>query len=373
MRVAFVLMLAASACKFEPGVVGDGNGMPDDASRDGPSDGDVGGEMATVDADSCWRVAALSTTVCLAAPLSGAIDVTSDATVDTEETGTGETECRALASGSSEVCVLAGDTFRIGPATTLGADGDLPLVIIANTIQIEGTLDVASHRGGQDGPGATSTGCPGTTSASGVGGGFGGTFGGVGGGGGDEDGTNNGGKPGTIPTVTTLRGGCSGGSGGNGPDGAEPGGAVLLIANSITLGTLGTINASGAGGRGGASGREGGAGGGSGGMIVFVTPTISLGTSAAIFANGGHGGGGSDNSTTALSGTDPSGPMSGGTSGIGTGGGGDGGPGFPATARDGGDGTNNDGAGGGGGGAGIIRVYGGATLSGAQVSPQPTT
>lgn len=110
---------------------------------------------------------------------------------------------------------------------------------------------------------------------------------------------------------------------------------------------------------------------GDGGMIVLVSPSIMLRTSAAIFANGGHGGGGSDNSTAGFAGTDPSGPASGGSGGIGTGGAGDGGPGFPAGNRDGEGGTGNDGGGGGGGGAGIIRVYG-TTLSGPKISPQPT-
>jgi hypothetical protein len=372
MRFLAVLLLVASGCKFHPGRYIDDGAVADDARRDGPGDGDVDSAMATVDADNCYRVAALSTTICLAGPLTGAIDVITDATVDTDETGTGQTDCKALAAGSSSICALTGNTFRIGPGATLDAEGDLPLVIIATTIQIEGTLDVASHRGAGTGPAANSTPCPNMAAATGVGGGFGGTFGGVGGDGGDEDGTNNGGTAGTMPAVTTLRGGCRGGAGGGGNSGADSGGAVLLIASSITLGTLGTINASGAGGQGGDSGREGGSGGGSGGMIVFVTPAISLGTSAAIFANGGHGGGGSDNSINAVDGTDPDGPASGGSQGIGTGGGGDGGPGFPAANRDGENGTGNDGAGGGGGGAGLIKVFGGATLSGAQVSPQPS-
>src|SRR5262245_22467515 len=120
MRAAVVLSLVASACRFEPGSFsGDGNTVHDDARRDGVSDGDVDSTMATTDADSCWSVAALSITVCLAAPLSGAIDVTSDATVDTDETGTGATECKTLGPGSSDVCAVAGNTFRIGPSTTL--------------------------------------------------------------------------------------------------------------------------------------------------------------------------------------------------------------------------------------------------------------
>lgn len=200
-------------------------------------------------------------------------------------------------------------------------------------------------------------------------------------GGGPEPGTTNGEPAGFIgdDVLSTLSGTnrSSGGAGGNGKDitsggvtggaGGGGGGTIELVAD----GDLAVADIA-AGGAAGAAPENGNAGGaGSGGMIVLVSPSVMLGTSAAIFANGGHGGGGSDNSTAGFAGTDPTGPASGGSGGIGSGGAGDGGPGFPAGNRDGEAGTGNDGGGGGGGGAGIIRVYG-TTLSGPKISPQPS-
>jgi hypothetical protein len=374
MRVQFGFVLAlAGGCSFHPGAFGGGSGSGSDAAiGDGRTDApDIDGMMASPDAGNCWSVPGVAVDVCLAAPLSGTLDVTVDSSIDTDSSGPGLRQCRPVVSGNTDVCVIPAQSITIQLGATLGAHGSRPLVLIAQSISIIGTLDVASHRGTQQGPDANAAGCSAGTAASGVGGGRGGSLGGVGGNGGDEAGQNNGGDAGAALTVTTLRGGCPGGTGGNGNGGADGGGAVLLIANSISLAATGVINASGASGQGGSSGREGGSGAGSGGMIVLSAPSVALAPTSQIFANGGHGGGGSDNSTAGFNGTDPTGATSGGSNGIGTGGAGDGGPGFPAVSRVGQNGTSNDGAGGGGGGAGVIEVFG-TTLTSGMVSPAPS-
>jgi hypothetical protein len=367
--VALALLLGAG-CSFTPGAIGSGSdsGLVLDGNGDAPGDTTM---LASDAAGNCWSVPGVMVDVCLTAPLSGTLDAMTNASIDTYSSGTGIRQCRALEPGSTDVCVVSALSITVEPGVRLDADGGKPLVLIAETITINGTLDVSSRIGGQQGPDANHSGCSVGTLATGVGGGRGGSFGGVGGNGGDEAGTNNGGNAGAALTVTTLRGGCVGTAGGGGSGGANGGGAVLLIANSISLGAAGVINASGAAGEGGASGRQGGMGGGSGGMIAMFSPSITLAVTSQIFANGGHGGGGSDNSTDAFAGSDPTNATSGGSAGFGTGGGGDGGPGFPAANRGGEDGTSNDGAGGGGGGAGVIKVFG-TTLTSGVVSPPPS-
>jgi hypothetical protein len=378
MRPYMLLALATAACKFVPGEYtnqsGDALGGDGDARMDSVTDV----PMQVVDADNCYSAPALSTTICFAAAPSGTTDLSADEDVDTDgAAGTQKTDCRALLPGSTPVCALSAGTFRIAPGVRLDAHGGLPLAIVASSIQIEGTIDVASHLFAP-GPDANQAGCSNGTAASGVGGGQGGSFGGPGGNGGDESGQTNGGVAGAPLTPTTLRGGCRGGLGGNfdvniGP--GNGGGAVLLIASSIELGNAGVINASGASALGGSAGKRGGHGAGSGGMIVLVTPSLALGTNAMIFANGGHGGGGSDSNDGGGYGLDPTeatGPNAGGIGGGGGGNGAAGGPGFPAGNRDGVNGSGSDGAGGAGGGAGVIKVFGGASLSGNKVSPQPS-
>jgi hypothetical protein len=324
-------------------------------------------------------------------------------------------------SGGPSLCIIAGTTitvsasvtvrgFGVNPAGTAGA-GTNPLVLIATqSIDIQGTLDVASHVGeviaGMPvlGAGARSAiGCAainldGTQgrpanqdSSFGGGGGAGGSLGSLGGTGG-AGGNGNQVAPGNpvagiVPAL--LVGGCPGGNGGNGDGtggggglGGGGGGAVYLLAgDSITI--SGKINASGAGGGKGSAGMfssGGGGGAGSGGMIGLEAPRIMVTAPGTLFANGGGGasGSGGDETDTGTSGSDPSVAMTAAPGAPGNNGGGAGGNGSVGAAP-GSIGRNGSGqfreaaGGGGGGGAGVIRVFGVApsSVTGA-ISPPPT-
>jgi hypothetical protein len=284
--------------------------------------------------------------------------------------------------GGVSVCVLAG-TSAILTGTTR-TTGDLPLVIASlTTLEVAGTLDVASHKSGDPGAGAIGAVClgattiSGTNAASGAGGGAGGSFGGAGGRGGDGPvGAPGGLAPPLIqPPIDVLRGGCAGGPGGSGSGvksvGGDGGGAVYLVANqSITI--EGAVDASGGGGRAGLHGAGGGGGGGSGGMIVLAAPAIAA--TGTLFANGGGGAGGATNNTDGHDGTDPTSAFAAASPGGAAGG-------QATNGGIGGFGTTNggsamqagaaSGAGGAGGGTGVIRVLQGGPLGGS-VSPPPS-
>jgi len=290
--------------------------------------------------------------------------------------------CAELTVDSAKVCALVASTITIGPGVRLSAHGTRPLALFGHAIEIEGTIDVASHIGGQQGPASDLTGCNLGGRASLNGGGQGGTYDAPPGGAGGNGNVGTGGIAGSV-IAPALHGGCAGGASSGGSATAiagHGGGAVWIAADTgmIVLGDAAVINASGASGSGGQaiSGNRGGFGGGSGGLIVLQAPTIALAPSASIFANGGAGGGGAGDGAGSP-GMDPDGPTSGGTGGGpgmhgGAGNPASGGPGFPASQRDGGTGTGNaadgNGGGGGGGGPGVIRVVSNTTLTG-QISP----
>src|SRR5262245_10925315 len=197
-------------------------------------------------------------------------------------------------SDRSDVCVVAGVTWTLAENRTLRAYGTKPLVLLsATTAVLHGTIDVASRHTGTRAIGAGAAAralCPSGSLPQGHSGGAGGSFHGRGGDGESKDGV-----PGKaadpVPVPATLRGGCFGGDGANqsAPSGVGGigGGAVVIIAQAITLDGL--INASGGGARGGPGNTSaGGGGGGSGGMIV-LDAAISLGATARMFANGGGG------------------------------------------------------------------------------------
>lgn len=376
--VAVVLVLVG--CSFEHGALTGTQSSGDDGGTmsDGPIDAPLDTQMVvTPDAQQCWTVAGVSTTVCLTAPLGGTLDYSTTTNIDTNPISA-SSGCATLAAGSSSVCALAADTITIDATKTLSASGSRPLVLIAHVITINGTIDVASHVRGRQGPASDLAGCDnGTNADTGKGGGGqGGSFANKGGDGGDQD--NNAGSKGTagaaLTNVTTLRGGCPGGHGGMTSFSlGHGGGAVLLIADSVTIASTGVINASGAGAEHGIPNDQGGGGGGSGGMIAISATAITLVSGGVIFANGGHGGGGAGNSTSGGDGGDPTGPTSGGGGGAGGDNAGDGGPGYPNGTRKGTNGTsNNDGGGGGGGGAGIIHFYTANPPSGTAISPAAT-
>ena len=365
-----------AACGFS----GSGTGSPSDAT--GAPDGTAGSDARTPDAtpsNGCATVAGLGVMLCPMTVPSGDLHVSVDTVMDTmtgKSTPTGLV-CAALTPASAPaVCAIAASTITIDLGVTLSAKGGVPLALLAtNAIDVEGTIDVSSQIGGQQGPASDRPGCDAGTAPTGDGGGQGGSFGGAGGNGGHDDNGTGKGLAGAPLAITTLRGGCPGAKGGgsNGVAG-HGGGAVLLAAPAIAIGTAGTIDASGASGS-GATQPHGGPGAGAGGMIVLAAPTITLATGGRIFANGGAGGGGASDANNGTPGIDSIGPPSGGIAGPGgVGGGGNGAPGFPASARDAsnGGGGGAGGGGAGGGGAGVVKVQSASTIGGTNVSPPPS-
>jgi hypothetical protein len=282
--------------------------------------------------------------------------------------------CARTISGGADYCVIAATNITI--AAPLRGTGTRPLVLFArDTIVTTALIDVASHRSGSSrgvGAGGNPSVCAVAAPPQRGGGHAGGSFVGVGGSGGVGS---NGAVPGSpaaaVPSVTTLRGGCSGQNAGAGDQGGDGGGAVFLIAGK-RIDVQGGVNASGGGALGSAGGSQGGYGGGAGGMIGFEAPTITSG--GLLLASGGGGGGGSNGPDPAPSdGWDPitTEPALGGPGA----GGGQGGNGSSAMIASpgmaGGPGMNWSGGGGGGGGAGLIKAPITANL-GTMVSPTPT-
>jgi hypothetical protein len=345
----------------------------------------------------CWKIMDTSVEFHVSAcviDLVETIDVTASVSLDTDA-GTSNPPgftCAPLTDSgtkSDNVCALAASTITIQPGVTFSAHGAKPLALLGHSIDIEGTVDVASHIGGQRGAGAAPRFCSPGPAATAAGGGAGGTINGLGGKGGNQGGSSGSGAPlGNSITASLFRGGCDGGRGGDGSPNGGPaatggaGGGALWIATdtgTLKMGGGATINASGAGGAGGTANNHGGFGGGSGGVIVLQAPSILLDPSATLFANGGHGGGGALGTNPGSAGTDAAGPNSGGTGGeggmIGVATGGAGGAGYPGRTNDGadGDGPLQGGGGGGGGAEGAILAAPGTTINASnKLSPTPT-
>jgi hypothetical protein len=265
-------------------------------------------------------------------------------------------------------CVIAATDLTIG-AGTISAIGAKPLVLLATgTMTINGTIDVASHRGGQQGAASNDPSqCDAGTPPGANGGGAGGSFGGAGGHGGTG-----GGVAGATKPTNAMRGGCPGQDGMTGTFGVKGlgGGVVYLIAGTqITLG--GNINASGAGGSSGVTGSAGAGGGGSGGLIGLDSPIVMNG--GAIFANGGGGAEGSGLTTKGNDGTESANGAAAGVSGSASSVGGDGAAGgATGAAGNGSDAGTGGGGGGGGGGVGAVKLFQAATITGGVVSPPPS-
>ena len=315
-------------------------------------------------------------TACFSAAPTGTTKLTAD--IDT-----GGSSC-ATTLNNTGACVIAAGTLDIDAGVTVHATGTKPLVLVASaSITIAGTLDIASHRGGQTGAGADLAGCNAGTApvaATGGGGGAGGSFGGKGGHGGSSYASAAGGIAGNALTPTALRGGCKGQDGAGAAVGAggAGGGAVYMIATTSIF-VSGTINASGAGATSALSGSSGGGGGGAGGYIGLESSSVTASGSAIIFATGGGGGEASGSTTGGNPGSDPSAPATpapGGTGGSTNGGdGGNGAAGATLTGAAGGMGNTAGGAGGGGGGGGapgIIKVLPAGQVLGGMVAPPQT-
>jgi hypothetical protein len=314
-------------------------------------------------------------TACFAAPPSGTVVITGSVDTDTDS------RCDTAITAT---CTIA--AMSLATTGSVRATGTRPLVLVgADAVNIEGTLDVASHVGSDDGAAANNSACESGTSVmvGSLAGAAGGSFATVGGAGGRGADGAPAGKPAAAVAPTTLRGGCPGQGTGDTPNGTGSGGAgggaVYLIAGSQIL-IQGTIDASGAGAAsqglpGGAP--SGGCGGGAGGMIGFDAPNIEL--AGIVFANGGGGGGGdAEEGGAGGAGADPTGVGAalggaGGSAADPLGGGGAGGDGAAAGgagATGGSGGADGGTGGGGGGGEGAIVVFG--TLQGAGgISPPP--
>ncbi len=217
---------------------------------------------------------------------------------------------------SADVVVMRVDTFTLVAGGTFNITGDTPILILARTVEIGGTLDAsASTDGVRPGPGG------GVPSIDGFGAGGGGILGrsaiqtgGGGGGFGTPGGAGGeakcgegvlGGVGGALhgdDELLVLRGGGAGGSGAARCPaityrGGLGGGALQISATeSITITSTGRIRASGGGGGLGAGGcglrDDAGSGGGAGGAIYLDAPRIA--NDGVIEAHGGGGGGGGD-------------------------------------------------------------------------------
>ncbi|MEO6773181.1 MAG: hypothetical protein ABI467_09175 [Kofleriaceae bacterium] len=272
--------------------------------------------------------------------------------------------CSTVVQTTPGWCVVVATELTISGTVT--AIGTKPLVLLATgTLQVDGTLDVASHRGGQTGAGAVATDAtlcdPGTPPGN-NGGGAGGSFGAVGGNGG-----NNGGTAGALQPANSMRGGCAGQDGKSGTNGTRgAGGGVAYLIAGTKIAVTGAIDASGAAGTAGVNGNAGAGGGGAGGLIGLDAPIVTNG--GAIFANGGGGAEGSGNTTKGNDGNESTlGVAAAATASASNGG--DGGAGGAVTGAGNGGNANTFGGGGGGGGAGAIRLFGAAAITGGVVSP----
>jgi hypothetical protein len=349
---------------------------------------------ATLDPNQvCWNAKPFGFDVAACATgLRDRIDITANVSLDTVTGISNASDVTCDAIDTDKLCAVVARTIHLRPGATFSARGARPLALLAHSIQIDGTLDIASHLRGQIGPGGGTDLCNGTAAdAKGAGGGAGGTYSGAGGNGGEQGGASGtAGQHGSSTSTQFLRAGCSGGRGGDGTPTGGPrvgggagGGAIWIAidAGTLIIGPAATINASGAGGLGGIAGVHGGSGGGSGGHIVLQSPTIQLDANAKIFANGGGGGGGSQGAAAGRDGGDPSTPTSGGSGGSGgplgaaTSPGG-GGTGYPDPDPDGADGESTvpgGGGGGGGGGPGVIHIYSNTQISSPNISPPPSS
>jgi hypothetical protein len=309
------------------------------------------------------------------------------ATIDTSMDGmNGCGPANAWGPGNTSACVIvAGTIMVVRPGTFV--TGSRPLVLAAQTVTIDGLLDVASHSGvlAHDGPAANSSFCQAPTRQAANtgnigGGGAGGSFTTAGGGGGVGDNGNTtgaGSEPTTASPPALLRGGCPGSLGGPGDSAGtqgvvgDGGGAVYIAATTINFTGNALINASGAAAA--KSGHHsGGNGGGSGGMIMVNAHTINASTGAILLANGGNGAaGGGGNDGVASADPDPTMPTAQQLAAMAQGG--DGGQGFAGThaATLGVGGSGGNGGGGGGGAGGFIGTNKG--LGSAIVSPSATT
>ncbi|HEY3807062.1 MAG TPA: hypothetical protein VGL61_30880 [Kofleriaceae bacterium] len=377
MRRAAIAIAVLAGCSFHPHASGtDGPGGDDDAR----ATADVSPQPVDAMLGACISIADLGVNLCPMNPAGPALEVSGDTSLKTDDGTTmppnAAIACAPMKAGSTPaVCALYATSIKIDLDVTLSSFGGKPLVLLATqSIDIEGTLDVASHIGGQVGAGSPHAGCSAGTKPGTAGGGQGGSYGTAGGAGGDADGASGtGGVAGSMLAIDALAGGCPGANGDMGGMGGAGGGATFLATPMLVVGDGGAIDASGASGAGAPSGKHGGGGGGAGGLVAITVGTLYLVGDAQVFANGGHGGGGSSQPTAGGDGSDPTNAASGGGSGSAGDNGGNGGSGADRDAAATGMAATggNDGGGGGGGGAGALYIRPASPTNTANVSPSP--
>jgi hypothetical protein len=108
---------------------------PTDASE--PTD-----EVGSV--DRCWSIAELQFTLCPATMPAGTLR-------PTVQIDTASDACAVLKPTSSGVCVVAANAIIVDAGIVVSATGARPLVLAVAAIEIRGSIDVASHFGGQSG------------------------------------------------------------------------------------------------------------------------------------------------------------------------------------------------------------------------------
>jgi hypothetical protein len=305
---ALHVAVATAACSFQPAGAGADDALVLDAAADVDAAADIDASLDAAPHDIAHVAApdeALGT---------GDLELAADATIDTSAlTISGVTlpagvELVAASQDghASELAILRVRKLAILAGVTVTATGTRPLVILAETIMIDGVLDAGAHRGTPGAGGAPpqmgiGRGDDGSRDGSyndggGGGGGFG-QPGAKGGDAGDASGGDGGLANGDQALSQLLGGSGGGGASTGGCDFTSPGaggGALQLYArDSVSVGTMGVINAGGGGGSGGKSCSLqylAGTGGGSGGAIFVQAPTIT--NAGTIAANGGGGGGG---------------------------------------------------------------------------------
>ena len=323
--------------------------------------------------------------ICSPTDPTGAESLDNDNTIDTTTCNGSNRGIVNMGTPPLSVCMVFADTITLGSGEIVEVSGTRPLVLAAVTsMTLSGSIDASSF-GAKLGPGANPSQCGtagnGVGALNGGGGGAGGTFTTPGGAGGAGEGVAGGSPVAATPTSNVLRGGCKGGQGmpGVGVTATEGGngGGALYLASRGTITINSNIDASGGGGNGGALGRNGGGGGGSGGMIVFHAETLTIASTARVFANGGGGGGGAGTNDPGDPGADPTPPnitvpAQGGQAN--TGGRSQGGNGAAGTTNATAGSDLGAGGGGGGGGHGLIRVLrDGISFPAGTASPVPTS
>ena len=313
MRHLVVLAALHAACSFTPSGATDDAAPADDATEPDaapPTDADIDIDAAPHDIAHVAAPDEALGTGDLALAADTTIDTSALAITDVTLPAGVELVAAAQDGGGAELAILRVRALSIAAGVTVRAVGARPLVVLADTIAIDGALDAGARRnvpgaGGAPPQMGAGRGIDGTRDgAYADSGGGGGGFGQAGARGGDAPGASGGagGEAHGDDAMSQLDGGSGGGGASTGgcdytPPGAGGGALQLYARTSISVGAMGAINGGGGGGSGGKSCTLqylAGTGGGAGGALYLQAPTIT--NAGVIAANGGGGGGGAGGS-----------------------------------------------------------------------------